>query len=158
MGVTSNVDFREVRDYLYKEYQRHLHRLISSLQYVGETVVNQIRDSDISYWEDHTGNLRSSIGYIIAVDGKPIGMSGFEKVEGPEADQTEEDGSEKGRAYARRIVDLYPEGIALIVVAGMEYASYVERVESRTVLAKGEIEARKLVTEMIQELNRRYGR
>ena len=153
MGIEMKMDMRQIRDILNKEAQKHLKRTITLLQYVGETVVNEIRTSHISDWNDQTGNLRSSIGYIITMDGKPIGMSAFEKVVGPKPDADEEDGSQAGKDYARQLAALYPNGIALIVVAGMEYASYVERRDNKVVLAQGEIEARRLVEQMIRELN-----
>lgn len=158
MGVTSNIDIKQIRDYLDKETRKNIQRVVASLQYVGETVVNEIRTSHISDWNDQTGNLRSSIGYILAVDGQPLNMSGFEKVDGPDRDKTTQDGSESGKSYARGLCSLYPKGIALIVVAGMEYAAYVEAMENKVVLAQGEIEARKMVAEMIQRLNSRYSK
>lgn len=156
MGVKCNINVRELRDYLEGEVQRHINQVIASLQYVGEQVVNEIRTSHISEWNDQTGNLRSSIGYIVALDGQPLGMSGFQQVDGPKRGETTEDGSSIGKEYARNLCQLYPKGIALIVVAGMEYAAYVEAMENKTVLAQGELEAQRLVTEMIQELNNRF--
>ena len=147
----------EIRAYLQREVQRNVQRVIATLQYIGEKVVNQIRTSDISEWTDQTGNLRSSIGYIVAVDGSPVGSSKFERVDGPKRDTTEEDGSAMGRQYAESLCALYPKGIALIVVAGMEYASYVEAMENKVVLAQAEIEAQKMALDMIQKLNSRYG-
>lgn len=156
--MTANIDFRQIRDQLEREVRRNIQRIIASLQYVGETVVNEIRTSHISDWNDRTGNLRSSVGYILSVDGQPLNMSGFERVDGPDREKSTEDGSESGRAYAQSLCSLYPKGIALIVVAGMEYAAYVEAMENKVVLAQGEIEARKLVSEMIQRLNSRYSK
>lgn len=158
MGMSESLDIKQIRDYLNAQTGKMVHRVIASLQYIGEEVVNQIRNSDISYWDDHTGNLRSSIGYIVSLDGQPIGMSGFEQVEGPQAEGAPADGGDKGEQYARHIATLYPQGISLIVVAGMEYASYVENIKSRTVLAQGEIVAKKMVSEMIQKLDKRYGK
>ena len=72
MGVEVQMDIKAIRDYLMKESEKHLHRVIAMLHEVGLDVVNQIRDSLISNWDDQTGNLRSSIGYIISLDGEPI--------------------------------------------------------------------------------------
>jgi hypothetical protein len=68
-----------------------------------------------------TWNLRSSIGYLLMRDGKVI-ESYFPTLQGaPE-------GSVTGDAYARQIAtsNEFDQGIALICVAGMEYAYYVE--------------------------------
>lgn len=147
---------REIRDYLKIESQKHFEQVITALKYVGETVVNDIRTSHISNWTDQTGNLRSSIGYIITVDGKPVQMSNFDKVVGPKPDPKAGDGTQDGASYARSLASTYPQGVALIVVAGMEYASYVEKRDNKTVLAQGEIEARQLVAEMLQQLNSKF--
>ena len=150
------MDMREIRDYLNREAQKQIQQVVALLQYVGETVVNDIRTSHISNWTDQTGNLRSSVGYILSVNGRPVGMSDFAVVVGPKAEEgADENGSQLGRDYAQSLAALYPSGIALIVVAGMEYASYVEKRDNKTVLAQGEIEARKLVEQMIRELNQK---
>lgn len=153
MGIKADIDIKAIKEQMYREVQKNIHRVIVSLQMVGEQVVNEIRTSHISDWTDRTGNLRSSVGYIVALDGQPINMSGFQRVDGPDRDKTSEDGSEKGRQYAQSLVEQFPKGIALIVVAGMEYASYVEAMENKTVLAQGELVAKQLVATMIQQLS-----
>lgn len=146
MGVTMTTPMHEIRAYLEQQMNANLQRVITTLCYVGETVVNNIRLGETSSWIDRTGNLRSSIGYIVSVDGQPVQMSQFTPVkEGAE-------GASSGRSYALSIAGLYPRGIALIVVAGMEYATYVEAMENKVVLAGAEIEAKKLVTEMLNRL------
>ena len=153
MGIEARIDIREIRAYLEREVRKHEKRLVAMLQYVGQTVVNEIRTSHISNWDDQTGNLRSSTGYIVSVDGIPQVESAFEMVDGPDRAKTTVNGSQIGKNYAESLVPLFPRGIALIVVAGMSYASYVEKLKNKTVLAQGELEARKLVDKMIQELN-----
>ena len=145
----------QIRAFLMKEAERNVQKVVAMLNYVGEQVVNQIRTSDISNWIDRTGNLRSSIGYIVTIDGEVVKTSSFEPVNGPDRTGEDADGSAEGRGYANRIAGLYSKGIALIVVAGMEYASYVEKLENKVVLAQGEIEAQKLVAQMIEKLNAR---
>lgn len=158
MGIKVNMDIKEIRDYIQREVDKRIYQVIASLQRVGEQVVNEIRTEHISEWIDRTGNLRSSIGYIISVDGEPFNMSGFAQIDGPDRGTERDPGynKEDPKEYARSLCKLYPKGIALIVVAGMEYASYVEAMENKTVLAQGEIEARKLVNEMIDHLNKKW--
>lgn len=151
------MDIKAIRDYLMKESEKHLHRVIAMLHEVGLDVVNQIRDSLISNWDDQTGNLRSSIGYIISLDGEPIEMSSFPRVDGPKRTPEDPNGSEMGKSYAQSLVSLYPKGIALIVVAGMEYAAYVEKKENKTVLAQAKLVAQQLVAEMIQKYENAKG-
>ena len=148
----------EIRRELEAQIQTNIYRIIASLQYVGETIVNEIRTSHISEWTDRTGNLRSSIGYIVALNGEPINMSAFEVVDGPDRGEATENGSQIGRDYAQSLITQFPKGIVLIVVAGMEYAAYVEAMENKTVLAQGEIEAKTLVNDMIQQLNQKFSK
>lgn len=89
-------------------------RIIWTLAMVGENFVNDARN--IRTYQDQTGNLRSSIGYIIARDGNII--------------QENIEGKAEGRSQAKKIADEVlrenKKGFVLIVVAGMEYAAAVE--------------------------------
>lgn len=74
-----------------------------------------VRDARIQAdFTDRTGNLRSSIGFILTKDGRVI----EEDFNGNPGGQT------KGLNYAKSLTG--GKGIALIVVAGMEYAAAVE--------------------------------
>jgi len=117
--------------------------LVYNLCAVGEQVLNAARLTN-SY-KDQTGNLRSSIGYVVAVDGEIVQMSSFDTVkEGRE-------GSRGGKEYAMQLVRDFPHGIVLIVVAGMNYASYVSA-KGYDVLDGSELLADKLVPQMLQQL------
>lgn len=117
--------------------------LVYNLCAVGEQVLNAARLTN-SY-KDQTGNLRSSIGYVVAVDGEIVQMSSFDTVkEGRE-------GSRGGKEYAMQLVRDFPHGIVLIVVAGMNYASYVSA-KGYDVLDSSELLADKLVPQMLQQL------
>lgn len=67
-------------------------------------------------FNDQTGNLRASIGYIVLHNGVQVAED-FTGVS---------DGIEAGRTYAAGQGADYPRGFVLIIVAGMEYATYVE--------------------------------
>jgi len=84
---------------------------------VGEAFVKQARDT--ANFKDRTGNLRSSIGYIILKDGKDI-YENFKSRAGGK------DGVEKAREVAAALKIKYPKGYVLIAVAGMDYAAAVE--------------------------------
>ena len=84
---------------------------------------------------DDSGNLRSSIGYVVVEDGRIIGESAFEAV-GNGAE-----GSATGRSFAESLVATHPNDTALILVAGMHYAEYVaakgyDVLDSATLLAE----------------------
>ncbi|WP_066222608.1 HK97 gp10 family phage protein [Formosa haliotis] len=89
-------------------------KLIRVLQYAGEQFVNDARKK--GNYRDRTGNLRSSIGYMITHDGQTI-ESNFEGLEV---------GQNKAKELANRLAFEHPKGIALFGVAGMEYSAYVE--------------------------------
>lgn len=135
--------------------------IIRNLQYVGETVVNHARSlpspsaSAFSsypkipphqpHYIDWTANIRSSIGYVISVDGKIVENGGFIKTKGGE------DGAKNGIRYAKDLVAKYPRGMVLIVVAGMNYASYVSA-KGYDVIDSAELLADKLVPQMLRQI------
>jgi hypothetical protein len=88
------------------------------LQRVGETFVTGARNN--ANFTDRTGNLRSSIGYIILENGVQYADGGFTRIkQGGE-------GIKKGKDFIDKISAKYPRGLVLICVAGMNYAAYVE--------------------------------
>ena len=147
MGIRIN-GIKEVHDYLLREIQKEISLVVESLDMIGLETVKAIRDGEVSNWDDKSGNLRSSIGYIIVVDGKIVNKGGFEAIR-----PGSEEGGRKGYSFASQLAPQYPKGFALIVVAGMEYASYVEKVDSKTVLAGGELFARKKAAELAKDLS-----
>ena len=72
---------------------------------------------------DRTGNLRSSIGYVLAKDGDIIDVGGFESISGPEGNNGE--GISEGKKYAEELGKSSGSGYTLIIVAGMNYAEYI---------------------------------
>lgn len=89
------------------------------LQYVGESCVRHARNHGT--YTDRTGNLRSSVGYVIGDNGKVVGRSEFRPV------KESHEGAKTGKEYAERLAAKFPQSIALIVVAGMSYAVHVQR-------------------------------
>ena len=133
----------EIDRFFEAEMERLKNAIIYNLCAVGEQVLNAARLTN-SY-KDQTGNLRSSIGYVVAVDGEIVKMSSFDVVkEGGE-------GAKGGKAYAMKLVRDFPKGIVLIVVAGMNYASYVSA-KGYDVLDSSELLADKLVPQMLGKL------
>lgn len=139
MGVTW--DFSDV----YKSIDDELNKLVNKLIYAGELAVQTAVQN--GRYQNITGNLRSSIGYVLARDGKIIKEGGFNKVAGFGANMQRvrfttisgkdvnfiargksgdgSEGSKQGLIYARQIVSTHKKGYTLVVVAGMDYASYV---------------------------------
>ena len=73
---------------------------------------------------DRTNNLRSSIGYVLYKDGQKVSAS-FEKAGGGE-DGNGSVGVQKGESYAESVASQFSSGYVVVLVAGMDYAAYVE--------------------------------
>lgn len=128
-----------INDFLHRKQEA----LLMRMSYIGEQVLNAARSTN-SY-KDQTGNLRSSIGYVIVKDGSVVRASSFEQV------KNGSDGTSKGRSYAESLAARYKNGIALIVVAGMNYAAYVKK-RGYDVIDSSELLAEQLVPQMLREL------
>ena len=117
-----------------------------TLQYLGVQCVAKARKrSGEDSWFDDTGNLRSSVGYAIYEHGHEFIRSAFPIViNGVE-------GKEKGDALITELAKKYSSTYALVVVAAMDYAEYVEALENKDVLASTELWARGVIDEYIQK-------
>lgn len=83
------------------------------MQYLGEELVKYAKDKH--NYTDRTGNLTNSISYVV-VRNKEI-------VFGPDQSST---GQAAALQAALKMIDTLPDCISLIIVAGMNYAAYVE--------------------------------
>lgn len=117
--------------------------LAYNLTAVGEQVLNAARLN--GSYQDQTGNLRSSIGYVVLVDGEVLQMSSFDVV------KKGGNGARIGRQFVKRMIRDFPQGVVLLVVAGMKYASYVSA-KGYDVLDSSELLADKLVPQMLEQL------
>lgn len=143
MPIRQTTPKSEVDRYVGEQLQRVINAIVYNLCYVGEQVLNEARSTN-SY-KDQTGNLRSSLGYVVAVDGKVVKMSDFAVV------KQGGHGSDEGRAYIQELVGKFPSGIVLLVVAGMQYATYVSA-KGYNVLDTSELLAQRLVPQMLRQL------
>lgn len=130
----------KVSEYLEKQIALRKKSLISTLKFVGEQCINEARSN--GDYMDQTGNLRSSIGYIVVDAGKIISTGGFSKT------KSGSEGQSTGKDFAKELVG--SRGIVLIVVAGMNYAAYVE--SERNVITSAELLAERLVPELLRKL------
>lgn len=120
---------------------------IRALAYLGEQCVMKARDrSGEESWFDQSGNLRSSIGYVIAHKGKIVQYSSFNQV------KQGLDGPRAGKGLAEELVRNYSNDYVLIVVAGMNYAELVEAMDNKDVLASTELWVRKELPNMMAKL------
>ena len=81
MGIRMTTKLGEVHKALMKEAERVERLTVRALAYLGEQCVKKVRDrSGKESWYDQTGNLRSSVGYVIAKNGSIIQYSDFNQV------------------------------------------------------------------------------
>jgi hypothetical protein len=131
--------------------------IVQTLAYVGEKCVNEARE--FGSYRDFSGNLRSSVGYIIVANSRVVKYdfrrSGSGKVSVQYSNMKTRklrtrsvagggDGVSTGKAYAGKIASTFRTGYALIVVAGMNYAALVEA-NGRNVLDSAEALAKRQV-------------
>lgn len=144
MGISANFNINDI-DATFKALLAEVDRqLIESLTRVGEEAVKLAKMIPPERgFKDRTGNLRSSIGYVVLVDGKPVNVA-FAAVKGGHA------GVNEGQRLALQ-VGSKTEGYALVVVAGMNYAVHVES-KGRDVLTSAEKFAEKEVAKHLADL------
>lgn len=132
MGIEANFDMAGIRAYLQQCSDEVEKAVLENLNHLGMACVVKARTLDT--YMDRTANLRNSIGYLVLKNGN-IHSSFFEaQGRGQEFDPTQKAGEKVGEEFAKSLISEYTEGYALIVVAGMHYASYVEDVHGKDVL------------------------
>lgn len=95
-------------------------KTLEAMKYVGESFVAAAREN--REFKDDTGNLQSSIGYVIAKDGKVL----FEAIKGVDDYLKNPKGKAEGLRLAQAVVKENNKGWVLVGVAGMNYGLYVE--------------------------------
>lgn len=128
-----------------KQTDANIDMLIGRMLYIGEECVNTARM--MGKYGNPSGNLRSSIGYVVLHNGEVVSYGAPKAFSGDKKG----DGSE-GVAAAKTFLDeLILEGhtgITLIVVAGMNYAIYVEAIHNKDVLTSAKLKAEQLLREL----------
>lgn len=169
-GFTPMFTGQDIEDYIKAFAEQAEEKIYITLQAAGEMFVKYARESGL--YNDITGNLRSSIGYVIAKDGEILTQSSFDKVRGrgensQMVDFTTKDGKKvkywaKGKSgdgdegamtgakLAQELVSSHNTGLVLIGVAGMEYAIYVEAIESKDVIAGASIKTAEWLREAVR--------
>lgn len=113
--------------------------LAKRLSEIGELCVKKAREDHPNNWGDRTGNLRSSIGYTVLYNGR-------ERYHGaPRKVLNGSEGITKCNTLLKDVAAKYPQGLVLVVCAGMNYAVYVEAVHHKDVLTGAELVAERLV-------------
>lgn len=150
MAIKQNFSRREIESYLARKRLLIERAIISRLKLLGEKCVAEARS--LNTYMDQSGNLRSSIGYVIVKNGAIIHSSNFEQVQPwSSSDDAALNGGEIGVKYAKKLGLEHSSGYALVVVAGMSYASYVEAM-GKDVLSSAEHLAERELPKMLKQL------
>ncbi len=105
-----------------KEFERELEKRVNRIEDVILRHLDKLGEEAVNYarlngsYKDHTGNLRSSVGYLLVDHGIIVKQGGFSGTS---------EGSRKGQSYADSLARGI-QGFGIIVVAGMDYAFFVE--------------------------------
>lgn len=142
--ITPKFTPADIERMLKDKIEKYQEKIVRVLRYVGEKCINEARE--YGSYQDRTGNLRSSIGYIILKDGKPIEKGGFKIT------KSGGNGQKEGETFINKIISQYPKGFVLVVVAGMKYASYVEA-RNYNVLTSAELLAEREVLKLLKALS-----
>lgn len=110
------------------------------MQYLGEELVKYAKDKH--NYTDRTGNLTNSIGYAV-VRGKDIVFYG-----GPEQSGA---GADAALQVAMKMIETLSNRLTLIIVAGMNYAAYVEA-KGYNVILPAELKAKTDFPQAMQRL------
>lgn len=149
MGIRMTTPTGALDGFMEKVFNIIQNEVFNALAKLGEESIAKIKDrSAAESWIDHTGNLRSSIGYAIYDHGMKMIQSAFQVVK---------NGGEGAAEGSKMIVELakgYSKTYALVVVAGMNYADYVESLENKDVLASTELWAKGVVDARLERAKR----
>lgn len=150
MGIRITTPLSEIDAYIERSLEKAKQAIIGVFEDVGLQCLTEARDNP--GYIDQSGNLRSSIGYAVVVDGRITSMQISEQVKDGVA------GKGEATAFLSRLASEHKTGICLIVVAGMNYASYVEHgtkrnnYTPRNVLTSAKLLADRLVPQMLEQL------
>ena len=140
MGVRMTTSTSTLDGFLRRAIKKLQENVLKALSKLGDESIARIRNrSAKDSWIDHTGNLRSSIGFAVYEQGSKFMQSTFSQVLGGS------DGSAKGKKMINELAKEYSKVYALVVVAGMEYAGEVEALDSKDVLASTRVWATSIV-------------
>lgn len=144
----------QIREMLTERLKRIDTAILTRMQYIGESFVKNAREK--AEFTDRTGNLRNSIGYIILKNGTQM-YENFRRTANVQVEiksgrnrgqKRNTRGGKRGVEAAKDVATAaaakFQNGYVLIVVAGMEYAAYVEAKGYDVLTASSEIAKRDL--------------
>lgn len=144
MPLKCHVSASDIDKFLKRSAETMKEHILKALAKLGEECIVKIRNrGPAESWIDHTGNLRSSIGYSVYDYGVKYMQSSFTPV------LNGSEGKSEGERMVQELAQEYSNVFALVVVAAMDYADRVEAIESKDVLESTRIWAASVVEERI---------
>lgn len=145
MALTPRFTRADIKAKIDTYLDRVITATVEALKDVGEGFITDCRN--LRTYQDQTGNLRASIGYIILVRGKMV-TSVFDT-------GTSAEGRRIGLEYAKKIgAQFSDKNIVFVGVAGMEYAVAVES-RGLDVITGSSNEATKLLNRHIKRITKK---
>lgn len=146
-GLTPMWSDKDVERWFSYYTDRAEEKIFLLLQRAGEEFVKIAREK--GKYTDHTGNLRSSIGYAIVGNGKILSEN-FQLSSGKGTDKIT--GKQTAKRLTAELIHLYNEGFVLIGVAGMKYAVIVESMENKDVISLAGMETEEYIKKQSRTL------
>lgn len=136
----------EIEAYVEEELQKCIGLVIEAFKRIGEECISVARDKVQAVprdYTDRTGNLRSSVGYAILDDGELVQEPTVVSIA-----KDGKDGEKRAKEYIGKLQKEYNDGLVLIVVAGMDYAAYVQA-KGYDVLVSAKLNMERMVNRMV---------
>lgn len=122
MGFKADFNFGDI----VKNHQVFIDYVNTSLVEALELTASEITRlaKNTNTYTDRTNNLRSSIGFVLYKDGQKVAASFDKAGQGEEGNGAV--GANRGEDIADQVAGNYASGYVVVLVAGMDYAAYVE--------------------------------
>lgn len=148
--MTAKGDCRRIKEKIERMKKDVRSNLRFILSKVGEDAIAEARRN--GSYNNITGNLRNSIGYAVISDGSKVSGASNGGVSPISGNDTDKLASESGyKSHVEALVNDAENEMQLIVVAGMEYAPFVEH-RGKNVLQSAKTMVEKTVPEEIEDL------
>lgn len=122
MGIEPKFDIDEI----FKRVQEKVNAIVIGVQEAMIKTCIEVTSNakQLNTYKDRTNNLRSSIGYIIYNNGEKIAE--HFSAEGAGGEGSGSEGITKGKQAAEKAANDFPNDLVGVIVAGEDYALYVE--------------------------------
>lgn len=122
MGITPKFNIDDIFNNIANQVNAIAEGVIEAMEKTCLEITNKAKQLDT--YKDQTNNLRSSIGYIVYNNGEKIAEHFTQ--DGAGAGGTGTTGIEKGKKVAAEAAKEFPADLVGVIVAGEDYALYVE--------------------------------